>query len=463
MLRRSKSIALTMNSAFFAAMLITVILLNIYPSAYSRRILFDSVEISAEMFADEISADISDFSDFSRLSVAMRGVSGRRVIVTDASGIILFDSLPAPCGECGTVLLTKSVASALGGQEYAHSSLRGDTLTSELVRPIGTPGDAIGALVVLSYDFELPLKLNELDTKIFFLSLLISALPLLISVVISRNYSGKISKISRGLMQIQNRKYGESIDMHCADEFGALADGIDLTSKKLKEYDDNTRRFVSDASHELKTPLASIKLLSDSILQTPNMDHDSINEFLNDINQEIDRLTRISSRLLQLTRLDGTASDVHRERLDISAVAATVCRMLDPLARSANCTIRTEFTPNCFVEANYDHIYQIFYNLIENSIKYSGTDKEVRVFIFARDEQAVFIVDDDGDGIPESDLNKIFERFYRVDKARARATGGTGLGLSIVASAVAMSGGTVSASNRAGGGARFTVKFPYCQ
>ena len=111
---------------------------------------------------------------------------------------------------------------------------------------------------------------------------------MLISVVISRNYSGKISKISRGLMQIKNRKYGESIDMHCADEFGALADGIDLTSKKLKEYDDNTRRFVSDASHELKTPLASIKLLSDSILQTPNMDHDSIKNRLKEIDRDED-------------------------------------------------------------------------------------------------------------------------------------------------------------------------------
>jgi signal transduction histidine kinase len=114
----------------------------------------------------------------------------------------------------------------------------------------------------------------------------------------------------------------------------------------------------------------------------------------------------------------------------------------------------------CIINADYDNVYQIFYNIVENAIKYSGQDNEVKVLLFLRDNDVVFIVDDYGEGIPEKDLKKVFDRFYRVDKARARATGGTGLGLSIVAAAVEQCGGIVSAENRPGGGARFTVKFP---
>ena len=190
------------------------------------------------------------------------------------------------------------------------------------------------------------------------------------------------------------------------------------------------------------------------------MSREEINDFLLDISNEIDRLTRISSRLLSLAKFDDVDQSALAEELNLSAVAATVCRMLTPLARASNCTIRHELSERVMLVANYDSVYQIFYNLVENSIKYSGKDKEVRVFLYVRDAQAHFIVDDDGEGIPPDDLKKIFDRFYRVDKARARATGGTGLGLSIVASAVRACGGSVEAMNRKSGGARFVVRFP---
>ncbi|MBR4942077.1 MAG: HAMP domain-containing histidine kinase, partial [Clostridia bacterium] len=141
-------------------------------------------------------------------------------------------------------------------------------------------------------------------------------------------------------------------------------------------------------------------------------------------------------------------------------VAENVSRMLFQPVNNAGLEIRCEFQDDCIVLANYDLVFQIFYNLIENAIKYGADGKEVRVFLYKKDGTVIFIVDDDGTGINESDLERIFDRFYRVDKARARATGGTGLGLSIVETAIHSCNGTVEAHNRHPHGARFIVKFP---
>lgn len=452
-----------MNSAFFAVTVLTVILLNIYPRIYTKRLLCIATENSAKMFTDNVAEHISDYYNASGYVDTVLGQGSRRIILTDPSGLIIFDSAKE-YNRTGSYLLTKEIIRALDGEEHLDTRLEHRRFTSEIIRPIYKNGELYGVITVLSYDFEATDEYNRTCSVFFFISLLIGLLPFVAAAIISRDFSKKTADVYRGIQKIQERKYGQKIGLSSNDTFGQLAQGIDLASMKLREYDETTRRFVSDASHELKTPLASIKLLSDSILQTPNMDRESVNEFLTDINQEIDRLTRISTRLLNLTKLDGTASaDVFTERLDLAAVATTVCRMLTPLAKSTGCTIRTEFSSNCFIDANYDSVYQILYNLIENSIKYGGEGKEVRAFIFPRDDRIVFIIDDDGEGIPQSDLNKIFERFYRVDKARSRATGGTGLGLSIVASAVELCRGSVSVVNRPDGGARFTVSFPVAQ
>ena len=216
---------------------------------------------------------------------------------------------------------------------------------------------------------------------------------------------------------------------------------------------------MSDASHELKTPLAAIRLLTDSILQTDQMDMETVRDFVTDIGSEAERLSRITEDLLRLTRLDSDLLDAP-ETVEVAPVLEQVMRMMSLLAQKKGTELTYRMEENCRVSATKGEVHQVIYNLTDNAVKYSGKNGKVRVELRHEDHDVMLTVADNGPGIPEEDLPKVFERFYRVDKARSRAAGGTGLGLSIVQDTVKKRGGMVSAANRPNGGAVFTVRWP---
>ena len=220
------------------------------------------------------------------------------------------------------------------------------------------------------------------------------------------------------------------------------------------------RQFVADASHELKTPLAAIRLLTDSILQTENIDRETAREFVTDIGQEAERLSRITEDLLRLTRLDSNVLE-RPVVVDALPVLEQVMRMMSLVAQEKGTELTYRAEGTCTMLATRDEIHQIIYNLTDNAVKYTPPGSTVQVSLFREGDQVVLTVEDNGAGIPEEDLPRIFERFYRVDKARSRAAGGTGLGLAIVRDTVEKRGGTVEAANRPGGGAVFTVRWPW--
>ena len=237
-----------------------------------------------------------------------------------------------------------------------------------------------------------------------------------------------------------------------AEEFNQLTD-------RLQNTEEIRRRFVSDASHELKTPLASIRLLADSILQNDQMDPEVVRDFVTDIGAEADRLTRITEHLLTLTRLDSLPA-AKTQVVDVSRVTEHAISMLGPVADSAGVAVERNLKPDCLILCVEDELYQICYNLIENAIKYNFAGGKVFVSVYRDRDQVLLEVGDTGIGIPEEDLPKVFNRFYRVDKARSRAAGGTGLGLSIVRDTVRRHGGWVTARPRSPEGSLFTVGFP---
>ena len=219
------------------------------------------------------------------------------------------------------------------------------------------------------------------------------------------------------------------------------------------------KQFVADASHELKTPLAAIRLLSDSILQTDNMDMATVRDFVTDIGSEAQRLSSITEDLLRLTRLDSGLVDKPK-RVEVVPVLEQVMRMMSFLAQDKGTELTYQAEEGCVVMATRGEVHQVIYNLTDNAVKYSGSAGSIRVRLFREGGCVVLTVADNGPGIPEEDLPRVFERFYRVDKARSRAAGGTGLGLSIVQDTVHKRGGTVTATNAPGGGAVFTVRWP---
>ena len=232
----------------------------------------------------------------------------------------------------------------------------------------------------------------------------------------------------------------------------------DLLDRMHRSYQQQAR-FVSDASHELKTPLAGIRLLSDSIVQNDNIPPELLREFVVDIGQEAERLTRITEKLLELTRLDIKRQEI-RNAVDVAQVINESMKMLRTLAENKSVNVECQLGENCVIWANSDDIHQVVFNLVENAIKYNVIGGSVNVFLYTKEEKVNLIIDDTGVGIPAEDLPHIFDRFYRVDKARNSDVGGSGLGLSIVKDTVEKHRGTVEASRRESGGTRFTVVFP---
>ena len=230
--------------------------------------------------------------------------------------------------------------------------------------------------------------------------------------------------------------------------------------RPVEEAWSQQRQFIADASHELKTPLAGIRLLTDSILQTEDMNADTTREFVEDIGREAQRLSRITEDLLRLTRLDSGIQDAAYP-VSVSRVLERVVRMLGVVAREKEVTLTYETDEDAVVRATEDDIHQILYNLMENGIKYSGSMGFVHTTLKTVGDTVVISVEDNGIGIPNEDMEHIFERFYRVDKNRSRAVGGTGLGLSIVSDTVRRRGGSIRAQHRqSGSGTVFIVELP---
>ena len=178
-----------------------------------------------------------------------------------------------------------------------------------------------------------------------------------------------------------------------------------------------------------------------------------------DIGAEAERLSRITEDLLRLTRLDSGVMDVPTV-VDVRPVLEQVMRVMRLVAQERQVELTDTAGPGCTALATRDEIYQVIYNLTDNALKYTPPGGWVRVALEQRQMQVILTVTDNGPGIPEDDLPRIFQRFYRVDKARSRAAGGTGLGLSIVSDTVSKRGGSVTADNRPGGGSVFTVCWP---
>ena len=216
---------------------------------------------------------------------------------------------------------------------------------------------------------------------------------------------------------------------------------------------------MSDASHELKTPLAAIRLLTDSILQTDQMDMETVRDFVTDIGSEAERLSRITEDLLRLTRLDSDLLDAP-ETVEVAPVLEQVMRMMSLLAQEKGTELTYRMEGNCRVSATKGEVHQVIYNLTDNAVKYSGKNGKVRVELRHEDHDVVLTVADNGPGIPEEDLPKVFERFYRVDKARSRESGGTGLGLSIAKEIVDRHQGSIALVDRPGPGLTLRIELP---
>ena len=453
---------------------VVLVLLNTYPVLASQELLFTSKRDSLKSQAAVMASALMELESLSadqvvRVMNMLDNMGLTRILVTDPAGLVLYDSTrdsedgEDPDGE-GTepeyrYALYQEVVSALRGNDVFYSRYSDKVFTSTAACPIIYRGMVIGAIYILEVDSAQGALLLSLQQNLRNISLIIAAVTLLMSALFSKMLTARMAALLRAIRIVGEGEYGHRLQPAGRDELAQLAEEFNQLTDRLQVTEEVRRRFVSDASHELKTPLASIQLLSDSILQNEQMDQETVRDFVSDIGEEAKRLTRITEHLLALTRLDSLPAE-KTEPVDVSAVAERAVNMLTPVADTAGVTIRAETKPGCLIRCTNDDLYQICFNLIENAIKYNFAGGYVYVSTHRDGDQILIEVADTGIGIPEEELTKVFNRFYRVDKARSRAAGGTGLGLSIVRDTARRHGGWVTARRRNPEGSVFTVGFP---
>ena len=252
----------------------------------------------------------------------------------------------------------------------------------------------------------------------------------------------------------------EAVRVDRFTETKQISDAFNKTLAQLKQIDESREEFVSNVSHELKTPLASMKVLADSLVTQENVPLELYQEFMEDIAKEIDRENDIIMDLLTLVKMDKRSQDINVKQVQINEMLELILKRLKPIAEKKNVEVVLEsFRP---VTAEIDEVKMTLAisNLVENAIKYNHNDGWVHVSLNADHKFFYIKVSDSGIGIPKEDQAHIFERFYRVDKSHSREIGGTGLGLAIARNAVIMHRGSIKVYSTHGEGTTFTVRVP---
>ncbi len=239
---------------------------------------------------------------------------------------------------------------------------------------------------------------------------------------------------------------------------GAVIVMHDMTS--TKRIDSVRRDFIANVSHELRTPLASIKAMAETIVLRGRKDPEMALKFAENITGQADRLAALSEDLLDLSKIEAGQTAVHKENLTVADMVVKMITEFTPVSARRNIELASIVPGGLGVYADSDAVCQILTNLIDNAIKYTPDGGKVTVSAVQAGNRAAISISDTGIGIPKEDQSRIFERFYRVDKARSRESGGTGLGLSIVRHLVESHGGRVTVQSTPGEGSTFTFTLP---
>lgn len=380
-----------------------------------------------------------------------------RLIITDHNAQVIYDS-DEDLSVVDKYILLPEILEALLGNDVFYATYHDSILQSAAATPVYAYGTLIGCVYMTELDTEQGSLIATLQRSIFIITLVLETIVIVFSLMSSSTYTRRLRKIMVSIRNVRQGDYSHKLEMPGHDELNALSDEFNDLISRLQTSEKKRSQFVSDASHELKTPLASIKLLSDSILQN-TMDSDTVREFVTDIGNEADRLNRMSQKLLTLSRIE----DQLENELAITYISPTiqrVVRMLSKIAADNEISIVQSLENDCPILIYEDDLYQIIFNLIENGIKYNKKGGTLSVSLERLDDNAMICIRDTGMGIPEDSIEHIFERFYRVDKARSRSTGGSGLGLSIVRNMVERNRGSIRVESKANVGTVFTITFP---
>ena len=394
-----------------------------------------------------------------------------RLLVLDPDGKVQYDSLNAFCGqrlenEEALRILAGEESGAYGmhrpGRETVER-MTGETSAEYVAycaREIRGEKGKIGVLLYVSRIQGMMDSQRSVQWQLRSVFMVIALAALALALILSRVLTNPIVALSRTMNKMAQGDLSVRAPVKGSGELRELAENYNHMAAQLESLDQTRNQFVSNASHELKTPLATMKIMLETMIYQPEMPAELQREFMQDMNHEIDRLTGIITDLLTLTRMDNSSEKMNLESVDMSALTEQTVHLLRAAADKKQQQLTVSIAPGLKMMGDRIKLNQILYNLIDNAMKYTPDRGTIQVSLLEEGNSLVWRVKDNGIGIPQEDREHIFERFYRVDKARSRDTGGTGLGLSIVKQLAVMHGGTIQVESKPGEGSVFTVVLP---
>lgn len=442
----------------FFIIVCTMFFMNIYIVNISRESLVNDRQTDMFMKANIISELIDIKNDEESVQNIAETVknnlsgTGIRAVVVNKAYRVVYDSNEDMLSEA--MFIRAVVTSALLGKQ--ESEVKNNTLT------VCVP--ASGGAVYLEQDIMSVYRIIKyIRFSLIMFSVVICIFVIIFSIAISYMITSPLKVFIKTAREISKGNFKHRIKIDGTTEIKDLAETMNYMCAELEHIDEKRKKFVSDASHELKTPMATIKLICDTIVSTKNPDMEMVNEFLGDLSDEVDRLTRIVERLLTLTRMDSDKLEFSPELADYGMLIKRIQAKLQPAATKRNiiinCDIITDDMQPVFID--YDKTWETMYNIVDNAVKYSKPGAVVRIEVYVAGDELITRVTDGGPGIPDEYKERIFERFYRIDDSRARDTGGTGLGLAIAKEMIAMHCGRISVYDAENGGSIFEVSIPY--
>ncbi|WP_236932665.1 sensor histidine kinase [Geosporobacter ferrireducens] len=466
--RRFISISWKLVSTYLLLIILTLLLINSFISE-SMRINYVTEKkmnllAQGNIIADRIISPIREFNendDYEPLVDLMKRFSKEiksRVMLLNKEGIVISDSYDVLTGQ---KLDHLEVQEALQGKSNARlHNLKKYGRTIYVAVPVFLGREIQGVVLISSSVEEIHQNIARTMKRFALLSLLSIFITGLISFIFAKVISSPIEKLTDRINKMHQGNLEQKVEVTGNDELSNLGNAFNLMTTKLALVEQQRKDFVANVSHELKTPLSAIKILSESLLHQNQADVSIYREFLKDIDSEVDRLNRIIENLLRLVDLGKNSLELDYQVTYVNYLIENLIRNLKPLADKKNISITFTETEKIQIKLDQIKIQQALINIISNGIKYTPAGGKVDIFLYSEYEDVVIKIEDNGIGIPKESLPHIFERFYRVDKARARSTGGTGLGLSISQQIIGLHQGSISVDSELGKGTIFYIKLP---
>ncbi|MGO1367989.1 ATP-binding protein [Senegalia sp. (in: firmicutes)] len=462
------SIRWKLVSTYLLLVILLLIVINIFITKTITNIYLQEKNIDMLAKTNIIANDI-DYSNESRSNSIIYEIIKNEVINYSKeinSRIIILD-------EEKTVTIDSK--EEFEGEKFNHSevnsALKGKSLSNEYYYkkyghimytsvPLILNGKIEGAVLTSTSIDNIYTRVDDIKKALYLISIISIISIAVISFILANIFSKPIQKFTNAIMNMARGNLNQRVEIKTNDEFKQLANAFNIMSTKLDQVDLQRKDFVANVSHELRTPLSSIKLLSGSLLHQDKVDEEIYKEFLSDIDSEVDRLNNIIDDLLSLVDLDKEKLNLNYKATYINHLLEKIISRLNPLAKEKNITLKYNEFNKIQINLDKNKIQQAIINILHNAIKYTPENGAIDVSLYSKNKDVIIEITDDGIGIPEKDLEHIFERFYRVDKARTRNTGGTGLGLAIANQIVILHQGKIEVKSEINKGTSFYIKLP---